>query len=208
MCEACVCWRHKPELRLAVSSLAVKGKANRLFLPFSLIEFTFAVQSFHLLSMTREASVVCLLKHAYFSLWFCWFYPDSACVFGGFFCPSVSPFVFSISRLDKEGWYPPLKEIAFNDKKEGIRQKMTSKTAHNLSESQGALTTQEFSSRKHRNQRALGQWARGKLWNTLSLLWQQRMTVCSTCVWVFIHHFPWKVSCSRVGGGWFWVGCG
>lgn len=32
--------------------------------------------------------------------------------------------------------------------------------------------------------------------------------MCSTCAQVFIHHFPWKASRSRVGGGRFWVGGG
>lgn len=205
-------------LKNSVKPLRVGVKnpnSSELFLPWQskgkftgccclLVLLNSLVQSFHLPCVTREASVVCSLKHTYFSLRFCWFYPDSV---GRFVHPS-DRLIFQFHYLTRYCWYPPLKESVFNEEKEGIRQKMTAKTDHNLSKSQGTLTMHDFSSRKHRNRRVLGQWARGKLWNTLSLLWQQRMTVCSTCVWVFIHHFPWKVSCSRVGGGLFWVGCG
>lgn len=101
-----------------------------------------------------------------------------------------------------------LKKLCSLKKKRELDRKWQPKQIITRARARELLPCKSFSSRKHRHQRALGQWARGKLWNTLSMLWQQRMTVCATCVWVFIHHFPWKVSCSRVGGGWFWVGCG
>lgn len=135
------------------------------------------MQSFHLPPVTREASVVCLLKHTYSSLWFCWFYPDCLS-----FCQFVCPFCFfNFSAWQGIADTHHLKKLCSMKRKKELDRKWQLNQIITWGRARELLPRKIFLPENTETKRAM---------YTLSLLWQQRMTVCSTCVRVFIHHFP------------------
>lgn len=103
-----MCWRQAPQLQLAVYSLAIKGKANRLcccllVLLDSLVRCrvsTFFVRPKRHRWSVRSSTII-------LSFW--WFYPDQV------FLPShlFSQFVF----LTMSCWYPVIKETVCSEER-------------------------------------------------------------------------------------------
>lgn len=95
------------------------------------------------------------------------------------------------------------------EKKKEIRQKMAARPEHSLGRSQGNLTYWTFLPKHTEPERNIGQRAGRKNCRPLCRSFSHSARLYWTCVRVFIHRFPWKVSRTRVGpGGRLWVGCG